>query len=253
MSEKIEKRIEEIINEQMEILNRKDLYRKPLVAFSSAKDARYEDLKNIIGAWHQTPTEILPDAKSVITYFIPFTEEVAMAPKKTKAPSSIWGESYQLINAHFRVINQAIADYLMEEGYSVEKIKMAQKYDKENFRTSWSHKSAAVIAGIGAFSVNQLVITEKGSGGRFSTLITSADLTNHQKPVENKCLYLKNKTCGLCLEICPPKALSAEGFDKSLCDEELIKNGKMLQESFGLDYASVCGKCISICPFAYIE
>ena len=41
-------------------------------------------------------------------------------------------------------------------------------YDPETFRAPWSHRSAAVIANLATLGVNNLAITEKGSGGRLS-------------------------------------------------------------------------------------
>ena len=82
MDKTLEKTIEDIITEQLLILNRPDLYRSPLVSFSSADDKRYKELKNIIGEWHLTPKELLPEAESVISYFVLFTKDVASEPKK---------------------------------------------------------------------------------------------------------------------------------------------------------------------------
>lgn len=253
MNRTIEREIEEIISNKLNELNRLDLYRKPLVSFSSANDKRYEELKEIIGEWHLTPSELLSDAKSVISYFIPFTKNVAKAPTKMKDASPLWGEAYQEINKYFNVINEAVSDYLTNLGYSAMTIKPTHTYNPKDMKCLWSHRSTAVIAGLGDFGANRLVITEKGSGGRFCTVITSAVLKTDKMPLENKCLHIKNGTCGLCFKICPVKALSLETIDKFACQDELNKNGKILRETVGLDIADVCGKCISICPFAYIE
>jgi epoxyqueuosine reductase QueG len=116
----------------------------------------------------------------------------------------------------------------------------------------WSHRSAAAIAGLGTFGANKLLITEKGSGGRFCTILTSAVLKANQVPIESKCLYLKNGSCGLCFKICPVNALFPDSIDKFACQNEVNKNEAKPKESTNLQSADTCGKCISVCPFAYI-
>ena len=76
----IEAQITQIITEGVEKLGRPDLFRAPLVAFSDAHDERYESLKEVIGDWVRTPVEFLPSAKSVVSYFVPFTHEIAETP-----------------------------------------------------------------------------------------------------------------------------------------------------------------------------
>ena len=73
--------IQRIIEDKFAELGRPDLIRTPIVAYVSAHDPKFEALKTIVGPWHQLPTDFLPEAETVITYFIPFTKEVALAPK----------------------------------------------------------------------------------------------------------------------------------------------------------------------------
>lgn len=252
-SNRLEDSVKDIIINQLEALQRPDLYRQPLVSFSAADDPRYMELKTIIGPWHQTPTELLPEAKSVISYFIPFTKTVANAPRNNQEASPLWGEAYQEINKHFNVINKAIADYLISIGFLAFTIPPTHTYDPADLKCKWSHRSAAVIAGLGDFGANRLVITDKGSGGRFCSLLTSAVLEPSKSSAENRCLYKQNGSCGLCFKACPTKALQPNDLAKFVCQDLLFDNEKKLQESTRLQSADICGKCISVCPFSYIE
>lgn len=249
----VENRIARIIEEQVKSINRPDLYRTPMTAYSAADDKGYPQLKELIGTWHQNPCELLPDAKSVISYFVPFTKAVAAGPKKVKEGFPLWAEAYQEINQHFNVINEAIANYLTGLRYSVLTIKPTHTYDPKDLQSMWSHRSAAAIAGMGTFGANRLLITEKGSAGRFCTVITSAALEVDQQEAEERCLYIKNGKCGLCFKSCPVQAFSREPFDKFACQDELNKNNRLLKESSSLTSADTCGKCISVCPYAYID
>lgn len=249
----LELEIKNIIEEKVKKLGRDDLFRAPLVAFSDANDERYMELKELIGDWHKTPKEFLPEAQSIISYFVPFTKKVGVDPKTVKDGSALWSEAYQEINSYFEVINQEIKEYLESQGYLATTIKATHTYDPRDLKAAWSHRSAAVIAGLATLGANRLAITEKGSGGRFCTVITSAKLQPNQNPVEEKCLYKKNGSCGLCFKICPVGALRPDGMDKFVCQDELNKNQELLRKETDLVLADTCGKCISVCPFVYIE
>ncbi len=249
----LEVEIKKMIYYEIEKLNRPDLFRAPLVAFSSAEDKRYEELKNVIGDWHRTPKELFPDAKTVISYFVPFTKEVVMAPKLSKQESPLWGEAYAVINNHFDQINNRVCEYLHRKGYLSYTIPATHTYNEADMKSMWSHRSAAAIAGLGSFGANRMLITEKGSSGRFCTVLTSAVLETSNKVVENRCLYFKNNTCGLCFKACPVSALKPDFINKFACQAETRKNEKLLEESIQLYSADTCGKCISVCPVAYLE
>jgi len=245
--------IVKIIENTIKELNRPDLFREPLVSFSSAKDKKYENLKEIIGPWHLSPKELLPDALSVISYFIPFTRDVVSDPKKSDRGSALWAEAYQEINNHFIKINSVLSQYIEDMGYKAYSIRPTHTYNPSDLKCFWSHRSAAVISGLGSFGANGLVITEKGSGGRFCSLITTAPLKASDTIYETKCLHLKNKSCGRCFDACPVKALTQDSMDKFVCQDKLNSNEKFIIEHTPLSSADICGKCISVCPFAYIE
>jgi len=162
----LEREIEKIIVETVEGLGRPDLFRRPLVSFSAAEDEGYAKLKTMIGDWHQSPPELLPGAQSVISYFVPFTKEVVSAPKGAAQASPLWAETYLQINRHFEVVNAAVAGFLKGLGYAAKTIKATHTYDPKDLKSMWSHRSAAAIAGLGAFGTNRLLITEKGCGGQ---------------------------------------------------------------------------------------
>jgi len=252
MKETVKYNIEAIINQKMKQLNRSDLFREPLVGISDADDLRYGRLKEIIGPWHLNPDEILANAQSVISYYIPFTKHVSTDPKKRQNGSYVWSEAYQEINVYFDTINQSIVDYLKENGYDATGIKATHTYDPATMQCQFSHRSAAVIAGLGDFGFNRLVITSRGSGGRFCSVITTAKIDDDQEPYPTKCLRKLGQKCDLCLNICPVDAFHEEDFSKFACQDELNKNGDLLKKETDLVLCDTCGKCLSICPFVYL-
>ena len=69
------------------------LFDAPLVGFGSASDSLFAEYKKpgIIGPWHMSPEEWLPGAKSVISIFLPFTEEVRSSNRdETEHASTPW-------------------------------------------------------------------------------------------------------------------------------------------------------------------
>lgn len=249
----LEDKITEIINEKLAELDRPDLLREPHVGFSAADDEMFLKLKELIGPWHFLPSEILPKAKSVISFYVPFTSDVAAEPRGTEHGSAKWGEAYEEINRHFGIISDAVIEYLVGQGYKAEKIPATHTYDPKELKCKWSHRSAAVIAGLGSFGANRLVITEKGSAVRFCTVITDASLKPSPSYDGPKCLYYVDGSCGKCFDICPAKALDKGNIDKFVCQKELNNNEAIAKETTHLKGADTCGKCISICPFAYID
>ena len=253
MPKNLEKEIERIIIDETMGLNYTNLFRQPMVAISSAHDDRYFQLKEIVGEWLLNPTELLSDAMSVVSYFVPFTKSVILEPVNEKNGSPLWGEAYEVINNSFNLINNTISNYLVGLGFSVKTIPSTHTYDPKDMKSMWSHRSAAAIAGLGSFGINRMLITEKGSGGRFCSVVTSAKLKVTKNTLKVECLNKMNNSCGLCLNSCPVNALKHDNLYKHICQAELNKNERMLKKRTILSRVDICGKCISVCPLAYIE
>lgn len=249
----IEKGVIEIIEQSVEQLDRPALYRKPLVAFSSAHDPRYEQLKDIVGPWMRTPAEFLANAESVISYFVPFTRNVDADPRGEDHGPALWGEAYVVINDDFDRINARICEYLEGEGHDALPVPATHTYDEATMQSAWSHRSAAAISNLGYFSANRMLVTEKGSGGRYCTVFTSASLPSRREPPKNRCPYLRNGKCGKCFEACPVGALRPDGLDLFACQAVTKRNMSSIEGRTGMKGSDVCGKCISVCPLAYFD
>ncbi len=241
-----------LINSELDKINRYDLFRSALVSISDPFNPLYLQLKSLIGPFHKNPDEIFPEVKSIISYFIPFTKEVTVSPISSPNIAHKWAESYILLNSAFDIINNSLYDYFKSLNYESMGIAGTHTYDPKNLQSMWSHRSAAVISGLGDFGANRLVITDKGSSGRFCTFLTSAKIEPTNTTTKTYCLYKKNGSCLICLDKCPVSALKQDTFDRFNChDNVLIKNAKLMNDTIG--FADACGKCISSCPYAYIN
>lgn len=76
-------------------------YREPLVGFASADDPIFNEMIKIIGPHQVHPKEIFPEAKTVVSFFLPFEKELVKLNWKSPDPVKEWiqakGETDRLI------------------------------------------------------------------------------------------------------------------------------------------------------------
>lgn len=93
--------------------------------------------------------------------------------------------------------------------------------------------------------MNNMLITEAGTCGRFYSLITDYPADTDEPVRKERCLYKRNGSCGLCVRRCPIHALTLKsGFDRGACQRHLADFEKRLG-------ADVCGKCTLQLPCTY--
>ncbi|MCH3964882.1 MAG: epoxyqueuosine reductase [Clostridium sp.] len=213
-------------------------FRSPIIGFADACDPLYDKLSEIIGHKQLHPQDILEGAKTVIVYFIPFSIDVI---KKLRGPRVIvkeWSENYTCGNILLKKISERLESELVRKGINVKSEPPTNNYDPVELTAKWSHKSSAVIAGIGTFGLNHLLITECGTAGRLNSLIIDERIEPTKRPDGSYCLYYKSGKCKVCVEKCPTGALSVEGYDRFRCNAYL--DGKNIH-----DLEQGCGMCSS--------
>lgn len=246
LKEEIRSFIERMVLES----ERKDLFRKPLVGFSSADNSLYTDLKDIVNPDHLHPKDILPKAQTVISFFVPFSETVVDSNKKGPAVSYQWAESYVEANKLINQISADLVDYLKKKKIDAATIKATHNFDEKTLKSAWSHRSGAYIVNMGKFGLNRMIITRAGCAGRFGTVIISANIPADNEESTEFCLYYKNGSCQKCVKSCPQNALHPDKeFDRFKCYDLLLKNA---DEFSHMGLCDVCGKCVVSCPFALI-
>jgi len=212
-------------------------YREPLVGSASAADPRFEELRRIVPS-HLSPEEMLPGARTVIAYFLPFAGWVVEANSRHRdqvAPE--WSTAYVETNALIGRISAHLTGVLAERGIRAAAAAATHNYDPVTLTCPWSHKSAAVIAGLGSFGLHRMVITDAGCAGRFGSLVVDADLRATAAADRERCLYLYDGSCAECVTRCPVDALSVDGsLDKQRCHRRLLE----IDSERG---AKACGKC----------
>jgi epoxyqueuosine reductase QueG len=223
-------------------------WEEPLASFASAKDPLFLRLKIVISRTHSLPTELLKDAETVISYFIPFKKEIPLSNVNGKNCSEEWAIAYIETNKLISDLNEFLQKKLEKQKFKSVILPPTHNFDETKLIGDWSHKHVAFITGLGNFGVHQMLITEKGCCGRLGSLITTAKIRPTKRPEKEFCLYKHNESCKKCVENCIFNALRIDSFDRHRCYEVCLSNGDLYSK---LGLADVCGKCISVVPCSF--
>lgn len=133
-------------------------------------------LKNAPKRFHAT--DYLPNAKSVIVVGSHFPDGIVENWKSTPSAYQYYG--YALVNKELGRACYHISKLVEEEGYRCFPIVPtghSKDMDHKKQMGEFSHRHAAVAAGLGEFGYNRLVITPRfGNRVRFCSIITEAEL-----------------------------------------------------------------------------
>ena len=226
-------------------------YDVPLLGIAAADDTLFAEFKadpKIYGDNLRLPEEWLSGAKSVISFFLPFSEQVRRGNTlNLRVPSGEWLHGRIEGQAFLEKVCGEIADWLRQEGYQAvipavhPEFSVACDYSRLErgepaYASNWSERHAAYVAGLGTFSLSKHLITKKGLCGRFGSVITDAKFPvtprAYTQPYEY-CTF-----CGACVPRCPVRAISVEkGKDIKIC----AKYTKYLEGLYTPYYG--CGKC----------
>lgn len=224
------------------------IWRKPIVGYVGAHDPRMGALRDIASKSHLLPADVLPNAKSVICFFIPFAEEIGKSNIGGELASKEWAVSYIRTNALIAKIGDEIESVLNGAGYSVGKIPATHNFDGKTLVSNWSHRHLAYLSGIGSFGVNNMLITDRGCCGRLGSVVTDYPFTVTVTENKERCLNKINGYCGLCRRRCVGNAYTDNGFNRFNCYDMCLKNA---EHHKGIGLADVCGKCVVGLPCSF--
>ncbi|OPZ74991.1 MAG: Epoxyqueuosine reductase [Firmicutes bacterium ADurb.Bin456] len=228
----------------------KTSYRRSQVTYARAGDPLFAELKKAVGPEHLLPRDLLPGAKSVVTFFLPFTKELAELNRKSPYVAREWAEAYFETNLLIKTICEELTERLAGRGVKAAWQLPTHNFDQEKLRSSWSHKHVAYICGAGTFGLHQMLITPYGCAGRLGSLVLDQPLAPSPRPADSRCLYLQKGKCLACVQSCPSGALTPQGLDKQKCYSYLLEVDAHYND---LGTCDACGKCATGGPCAILE
>ena len=227
------------------------IFEAPIFGFGSAGDEYFTLFKDpkAIGEHFLLPKKWLPHAKTVISFFLPFTQAVKIGNRKDMSwPSEEWLhgriEGQALINKLcFRLkselINRGyntIAPSIDERFWSKAAFNKDSSHGDISFTSNWSERHAAFVCGLGTFGLSKGLITREGMAGRFGSIITELYLTPDKRSYQD--IYEYCSRCGACVKNCPVAAISLEnGKNHNICSKFLDITSEKFKPRYG------CGKC----------
>jgi epoxyqueuosine reductase QueG len=233
------------------------IFEPPIFAFGDAENEKFELLKkaSAIGEHFLLPKEWLPLSKTVISFFLPFTEAVKKGNRRDMSwPSEEWLHARIEGQALVNNLCQNIKSELEEAGYnsivpSLDKgfwsktgFKGTDQYADNaiksdlSFTSNWSERHVAFVCGLGTFGLSKGLITKKGIAGRFGSIVTELYLPPDKRVYED--IYEYCSRCGACIRNCPVNAISMEnGKNHNICSDFLDITSEKYKPRYG------CGKC----------
>jgi epoxyqueuosine reductase QueG len=210
------------------------------------------------------PAELLPGAKTVLTFGIRILDRVMDWPALLKG-SPFFSEAkragalriclyersgYQVLNDHLDVIAMRLATHLEELGHPSLFFPSTNAGLPEEYITlpaMFSQRHAAVRAGLGEFGLNNVVVTAQyGPRIRWNSVITQAPLEPSPLLAHKTCDGL---ACNACVAQCPGEALRPlpeAGEDNLWLDPPARTDWAVCRKT---RLATDCmGRCLRVCP-----
>ena len=218
------------------------IFDSPLIGVASAEDELFPQLRqpSIIIETYLMPTDWLPAAKSIISFFLPFSAEVRASNRQPGNPSIEWLYGRIEGQAFVVAVGNLLVDLLKQSGYEAVFPTVDSRFKIVNRRSNWSERHTAFIAGLGTISLNRSLITKAGAAGRLGSVITDLELTpteRYYQQFDENCSH-----CGVCINRCPAGAINCDGKDHAICDAFLETTRQQFAPRYG------CGKCQTAVP-----
>lgn len=215
------------------------IYREPLIGYAEAANPIFAYLKTVVDENHLLPADLLPGAKTVLAFFLPYKKEVVDSNRSGNIASRMWAEAYEQTNKLIDVICHRLNQTLSEEGIASAWLLPTYEFDKQKLVAHWSHRHAAYACGLGTFGRNNLLITKKGCAGRLGTMVLDIELEPNKTPKTVQSCYGDNG-CMYCVQNCPVEALNPQNFDRHKCYSHCQSADNLFAD---LNSVEVCGKC----------
>jgi epoxyqueuosine reductase QueG len=226
-------------------LNTATRWRTPILGIAAASDPLFARFKQVVRPSHSLPEDLLPGARTVIAWFVPFGVALGLENAEYGLCARSWAIAYVETNRLIDELSRHLAWALQEAGHRAALVPPTHNFDEASLMSDWSHRHAAYAAGVGTFGLHNLLITKRGCSGRVGSLITDLELAPTPRLAGEHCLHKAGHTCRACLDRCTFGALSLDGFDRVACYRQCLRNAEAHRD---VGLVDVCGKCTAGVP-----
>ncbi len=231
----------------------------PLVGFASGNDPLWQTYKEVIDPSHRGPGEWLEAAFgpssgkscSVVSWILPITEETRQSQRQQKdIPCRQWALTRAFGEEFNSGLRRHLVEFLTRQGHKAISPFLHEQWQQirveQGPTSNWSERHAAHAAGLGTFSLNDGLITEKGIAHRCGSVVVDVEVPPTPRPYESHteyCLYCREGKCGACIARCPVDAISRQGHDKNACEKFTYGDAtEKLKQVYGVKITG-CGLC----------
>ena len=224
------------------------IYDEPLFGAASADDPLFLELRRpeVVHPGEMTPRDWVPDARSVVSFFLPFSDRVVSSNAEGTQTSEEWLHGRIEGQLAMAALGERLKKFLEDEGFAAAYPTTDARFKMlEPYASNWSERHIAYICGLGTFGLSKGLITERGMAGRFGSIVTNAEIEPTPRKYSDPFEYCT--LCGACQFRCPAKAIDksrgpALAKDQKICDAWVTStkrppHGPNARVRFG------CGKC----------
>ena len=238
------------------------IFDSPLMAVADAGDPIFVLLQSVdaVGHLFMLPETWLPGARSVISFFLPFTSTIIDANRNEPIetpPEWLHGriEGQTALNAMTISIRKLLEDAgfvslipSMDERFKAGLKESAQgATGHPGYTSAWSERHVAYVCGLGTFGLSRGLITKRGMAGRFGSIVTTLPLEPDARPYSHYDEYCT--MCGECAPRCPVDAIDVrKGKDMAACAAYQQECMKKYAPRYGCGKCSVGVPCTSSIP-----
>ena len=227
----------------------------PIFTVGSADDPGFRELQreDVVGPHHRMPKDWLPEAKTVISIFLPYSDRVLESNlADPELPSLEWMFTRVDGQNHLLATGLAAADALRAEGWQAVVPQADGRFALQTavrtmgeeiplFTSNWSERHVAYVAGMGTFGLSTCFISRAGCAGRLISVVTDWPCTPDEKDYQNYLDYCSR--CGACINRCPAGVIGPDcSKNKAGCAAYIGKVSAPHSPRYG------CGKCQSAIP-----